>query len=192
MIYFTGDTHRDIDIHKLSSVNFNIPCTKDDYMVVLGDFGCVWDGSKSDAYWLDWLEDKPFTTLFIPGNHENYTLLREYTLEEWNGGCVRKIRPSVIMLERGYVFDLCDRSFFCMGGADSYDKQYRKEGISWWADEMPSDAEYGLAYDNLSKRNWTVDYVLTHCSKRKDHSILTDDPYSTNRLIDFLILSINA
>lgn len=37
-----------------------------------GDFGGVWNGSPEENYWLDWLEDKPFTTLFISGNHENY------------------------------------------------------------------------------------------------------------------------
>ena len=42
--------------------------TKDDYVIVLGDFG-IWDNSKRENYNLDWLEDRPFTTLFISGNH---------------------------------------------------------------------------------------------------------------------------
>lgn len=46
--------------------------TKQDYVIICGDFGGVWDGSKREKYWLDWLEDKPFTTLFVSGNHENY------------------------------------------------------------------------------------------------------------------------
>lgn len=47
--------------------------TKDDYVIICGDFGGVWDykiSSPSENYWLDWLNDKPFTTLFVDGNHE--------------------------------------------------------------------------------------------------------------------------
>lgn len=147
MIYFTGDIHGNIDIHKLKNKNFT--ATKDDYLIILGDFGCVWDGSKQDDYWLNWLEDKPYTVLFVPGNHENYDLLRSYPTEEWHGGIIRRIRPSVIMLERGYVFEIEGNTFFCMGGAVSIDKSYRKEGVSWWADEMPSTDEFNLAYKTL-------------------------------------------
>ena len=60
--------------------------TRDDYMIICGDFGGVWDGGKKEERNLDWLEDLPFTTLFISGNHENFDLLRKYPTEEWNGG----------------------------------------------------------------------------------------------------------
>ena len=55
---------------------------KEDYVVICGDFGGVWDvdrfkvqESPEEKNALDWLESKPFTTLFIPGNHENYDRL---------------------------------------------------------------------------------------------------------------------
>ena len=43
--------------------------TKDDYVIVLGDFG-IWRDSPQQRWYLNWLEEKHFTTLFIDGNHE--------------------------------------------------------------------------------------------------------------------------
>ena len=40
-------------------------------MIILGDFGVIRDykgPNGAEKYWLDWLEDKSFTTLFINGN----------------------------------------------------------------------------------------------------------------------------
>lgn len=165
-VFVTGDTHRDFDVQKLNSSLFRRQHTMllSDYVIILGDFGCVWDGGKTDSWWLDWHEAKPYTTLFIPGNHENYELLRSYPAEEWNGGIVRKIRPHVFMLERGEIFNIDGCSIFCMGGAQSHDMWNRIPGISWWKEEMPSDEEYEKAVHNLEKANWTVDYVLSHCA----------------------------
>lgn len=51
-----------------------------------------------------------------------------------------------------------------MGGAESHDKIYRKEGISWWPREMPSNDEYEEGLANLDKVNNQVDYILSHCA----------------------------
>ncbi len=50
--------------------------TKDDYMIVCGDFGGVWFGDKRDNAQLDELEQLPFTVLFVGGNHENYGVVQ--------------------------------------------------------------------------------------------------------------------
>ena len=69
-IYITGDTHIPIDINKLSTKVFKEQknLTKDDFLIVCGDFGGVWDGGKHDKYWLDWLQKKNFSTLYVAGN----------------------------------------------------------------------------------------------------------------------------
>ena len=79
--------------------------TKNDYMIACGDFGCVWNGDKSDDPQLDRLEALPFTVLFVDGNHENFDALKEYPVEQWHGGMVHKIRPHVIHLMRGQAFE---------------------------------------------------------------------------------------
>ena len=52
------------------------------------------------------LEEKPFTTLYVDGNHENFDRLYGYPIENWQGGKVHKIRPSVLHLMRGQVFEI--------------------------------------------------------------------------------------
>ena len=44
-IFVTGDTHGDYDWHKLTSKSFpeQKELTKDDYVIIVGDFGGVWD-----------------------------------------------------------------------------------------------------------------------------------------------------
>ncbi|MBR2045937.1 MAG: metallophosphoesterase [Agathobacter sp.] len=99
MIYITGDCHA--DFRKLNTENFleQKEMTKEDYVIICGDFGAVWmrdlEGEQ-EKWWMDWLENKPFTTLFVDGNHENFDRLYNYPVEEWMGGKVHKIRPSVI------------------------------------------------------------------------------------------------
>ncbi|WP_236421151.1 metallophosphoesterase family protein [Paenibacillus sp. JJ-223] len=168
-IYITGDIHGTISVNKrLNSKNFpqQKQLTKDDYVIILGDFGLIWNGSHEDEYWLKWLnKTKPFTTLFIDGNHENFDLLEEYPVEQWNGGMVHRINNSVIHLMRGQVFTIEEKKFFTFGGAASHDKEYRKEGKSWWSREMPSLEEYQEGLKNLERHNWKMDYILTHtCS----------------------------
>lgn len=53
MIYITGDTHIPIDINKLSVKNFpeQKNMTKDDFVIICGDFGGVWEkDSAEDKY----------------------------------------------------------------------------------------------------------------------------------------------
>jgi hypothetical protein len=47
--------------------------------------------------------------------------LNAYPVEEWHGGKVHKIRPSVIHLMRGQVYELQGKKFFTFGGAQSHD-----------------------------------------------------------------------
>lgn len=71
-----------------------------------------------------------------------------------------------------------------MGGAKSHDIEYRKEGISWWREELPNDLEYNNALNNLSKYNYSVDYIVTHCTGKNiinTMKLIYDD----NRLTNF-------
>lgn len=123
MIFITGDIHA--DPRRFSSKNFPTgkELTKDDYVIILGDFGLVWDQEESEyeEYWLNWLDNKPWTTLFIAGNHENFDRLEKFPIERWNGGRVSKIRPSILYLQYGDVFELEGKRFLSLGGARSHD-----------------------------------------------------------------------
>ena len=172
MIYVTGDTHGKHDIGKLSIEAFPQQefLTRKDYVTIAGDFGMIFHGNTAEKQMLDYLQEKNFTTLFVDGNHENFRLLNSYPVEEWNGGKVHKIRPNVIHLMRGQVFNIDGKHIFTFGGATSIDKYCRTEGISWWPEELPSKEEEDEGLDNLDKAGWNVDYVITHGCPSAEHT----------------------
>lgn len=168
-IFITGDTHGDFRRLQPAVFHEQRNLTKDDCLIICGDFGGVWDGSDTEQRWLDWLEARPFTTLFVSGNHENYDLLHSYPISQWHGGLVQAIRPSVLHLMRGQLYDICGKRIFAMGGASSHDVRdgilepddpdyerkirqlnaanalFRVNHQSWWKEELPSEDEYRIA-----------------------------------------------
>jgi predicted phosphodiesterase len=166
MIYITGDIHGSHDIQKLNTTLFpeQKSLTKNDYVIILGDFGLTWDESEERKYWLNWLNDKNFTTLFIDGNHENFDSLYAYPIVEYLGGKTHKLMDSIYHLMRGEIFIINEMKFFAFGGGISIDKMYRIEGKSWWPQEIPNYAEIENGFVNLEKHDNTVDVVLTHAA----------------------------
>lgn len=187
MIFVTGDTHANLDIGKLSTRKFpeQKELTKEDFLIVCGDFGLVWDGSAREIYWQDWLSDKNFTTLWIDGNHENFDILYEFPLVEKFGGKVREIAPDIYHLDRGQVLTIDGQKIFVMGGARSHDREHRIEHISWWEQEMPTSAEMERAIEALDRCGWEVDYVITHCAPKSVQKMVCSW-YESDTLVSFL------
>lgn len=105
--------------------------------------------------------------LFVDGNHENFDLLETFPVEEWHGGKVHKIKPNIIHLMRGQVFEIDGKTIFTFGGATSIDKFMRREGLSWWKQELPTYEELDEGIANLKRYGNKVDYIITHsCSER--------------------------
>ena len=163
MIYLTGDTHIPLDISKLNTKNFpeQKNLTRDDYVIILGDFGLYWHEDKTYQYWRQWLQKKSFTILWIDGNHENHDWIDSMPISTWHGGKVHR-DGNIIHLMRGQVFDINGKKFFVMGGADSYDCAYRTHHVSWWPQERPSITDICQAEKTLRVVDGKVDYVLTH------------------------------
>lgn len=193
-IWITGDTHGDVS--RLNSVHFpqQKNMTKDDIVIICGDFGLIWDykgESSEEKYWLDWLDEKPFTTLFIDGNHECFPRLEALPTEIRYGAPVGVARPSVLHLKRGYVYDLHGIRTFAFGGASSHDvmdgivnldgrdehwkdtakewvargkRYFRINQVSWWPQEIEQDPSvYQRGLENLAKAGNSVDLIITHC-----------------------------
>ena len=142
-------------------------------------------------------------------NHENFDLLNAYPEQEWHGGRVHVVRPHVLHLMRGQVFDIGGLTWFTMGGAASHDiedgildpavpdferrywvmrrmnSRFRVLGHSWWPEEMPSEAEYAEAEANLERAGWCVDCILTHCAPTSIAQRLNQH-YQPDKLTDFL------
>ena len=211
MIYVTGDCHGDFRRFNTEIFPEQREMTKEDFVIVCGDFG-IWHDTKEERYWLDWLNDKPFTTLFVDGNHSNFDRLNsnEFETTDFHGGKVQKIRESILHLKRGYVFELCGKTFWAFGGASSHDiadgildranflsdpqfirtvkdwqkrgKQFRVNHVSWWKEEIPSEEEMAFGLQTLQRHNNKVDFIITHCCPQHIASVFSNGIYKADDL----------
>ena len=82
MIYVTGDTHGDL-------TRFKDPQLKKlkagDTLIICGDFGFLWNGSKKEKANLKKLLTAEYTICFIDGCHENFDMLEKFPESTWNG-----------------------------------------------------------------------------------------------------------
>lgn len=197
MIYYTGDLHGSYDIHKLSSQNFKEQkeLTKKDYLVIAGDFGLIWYHEahkffKEEDYWLNWLNNRNYTTLVVLGNHENYDIINseKFKLVSMFGDVVKQVRDSVFILQTGHIYNIDGIKTFAFGGGMSIDKHRRTEHISWWREEIPSYSEMKMGIDNLTKINNNVDVIISHATHRKMFESLNlfDIGKETDPLIPYL------
>ena len=180
-VFITGDVHSYIkDRFEFFANTTGKNLDKDDYVIICGDAGFIWYPTEPNPYmsesqmerWLeqedhnlDWLNNCPWTTLFVSGNHCNFDRLYKLPRKEWHGGMVRIVRDSVLLLERGNIFDICGKQFFAFGGASSHDirdgvleigdsrieewardpyKLFRINHVSWWRRELPTSEEMML------------------------------------------------
>lgn len=97
--------------------------TKEDYVIVLGEFGIT---NASDEWMqLDWLDEQPFTTLFLEANQSYAEYLERFFVKEWHGGKARYIRPSIICLQNGQSYEINGIKFEVFDGGirrDDFDE----------------------------------------------------------------------
>lgn len=187
MIYVIGDTHG--EYFKLDDVEKKAFLTKDDYVIVCGDFGFIFTNSKLEQRILDDLAKKEYTILFVDGNHECFPILNKYPVKEWNGGRIHRIRPNIIHLMRGQVFNIEDKTFFTFGGAFSTDRGFRRLNVSYWNEEVPNGEEIDEGRANLERVGNKVDYIITHTLPSSATRMLgyyIDDKTPDKHFTDFL------
>lgn len=213
MIFITGDCHSDFVRFNIENFPEQNKMTKDDCVIICGDFGGVWnvdEESKRESWWMDWLEERPFTTVFVDGNHENFDRLYGYPVERWKGGKVHRIRSSVIHLMRGQVFQIEGKKIFTFGGANSHDISggilepddpdfkakkkeldrrwlpYRINHVSWWAQELPSETEMKEGLNNLEANGNHVDFIVSHCCSSSTQALFGGGLFTPDVLTDYL------
>lgn len=163
MIYVTGDMHGDIS--RLRSKEAR-RLRKNDYLIICGDFGFIWDGSPKEKRILKWLGKRKYHVLFIEGTHDNLDLINTYPVKEWNGGLVHEISGKVRHLIRGGVFNLDGSKVFAFGGGESHDADLRGHDM-WWHEELPTPEVIAEARENLRRNDNKIDYIVTHQTSRK-------------------------
>lgn len=160
MIYITGDSHGERD--KINNLEIQLELTENDYLIIAGDFGFIFNNNYLEELILNELSTKPFKILFVDGNHECFPAICKYPIvEKWNGK-THKIRDNIYHLMRGQVFEIEGKKIFTMGGAYSVDRMFRKLNVSYWEEEIPNAAEMAEARSNLERHNYEVDYIITH------------------------------
>ena len=159
VIYITGDMHGEISRLRSRAAR---QLKKNDYLIVCGDFGFIWEDSAREKRLLSWLGKRKYHILFVEGTHDNLELINSYPEAEWNGGKVHEISGRLKHLVRGSVFELEGKKIFAFGGGESDDTELRVEDGRWWRDELPTPEVVEDARRNLARHENKVDYIVTH------------------------------
>lgn len=158
------------------------------YCIQLGDFGLIWSMVPDirENQKLDKISKKLISTnkeLFvILGNHENYPRYNDFPKIIKHGAICREVRPAIYAVERGEILSINGRTFLCIGGADSIDKNWRiryeiENGEKiWWEEERIEESDIENAMLNALERGNSVNFVLTHTPPR----YFTDKLFETN------------
>ena len=158
MIYITGDLHGD-ESRLYSREWFKLK--KGDILIILGDFGFLWNGSKEEKQVVEWLGKRPYTVCFLDGAHENFDMLKKCRKTMWKGGKVRRVSGNLYHLCRGQIFNVEGTTFFTFGSGENEELE-ASDPIKMRRGEMPTPAEMREGALNLEEKGWQVDYILTH------------------------------
>lgn len=166
-ILVTGDTHGTDTIRKLANQNVRRACDGGypTYVIIAGDFGLIWSTDPNDReeqHWLSWLESKPWETIVIPGNHENYDRILALPQENPLGDAMFRVNSKVWIARHGCIYTIEGWRIFTFGGARSVDRAYRHEGTSWWSGEIPTREDFDRAQGVLAANRGAVDFVVSH------------------------------
>lgn len=161
--------------------------TKEDIVVIMGDAGFVWDGSETDKYWQDFLDKKPWTTFCVLGNHEAYPLIEKLPIVDFHGTLARKVNDSIYYAISGEVYNLCGKKCLVVNGADSHDKVFRKEGISWWEQERITQDDINKALISLAQHGDEVDFIFSHTGGTEVNRMLGFKPTHSDFMLDLVL-----
>ena len=113
-------------------------------IIQVGDFG--WEPSSLKGY-----IESPFPIYAIEGNHEYFPMLEGIMN-------VKEVRSNLFYVPRGTVMEIDGYKIGFMGGGESLDKAWRREGFSWWPRERVMAHDVG----QFLKYNKKVDLLVTH------------------------------
>ena len=159
MIYITGDKHGDISYFKRKQMK---KIKKGDFVIITGDFGFFWDGSRAEKENLEYLKSLPYNILFIDGTHENFDKLEKYPIVPYFGAKARKIADNIYHLLRGQIYIIEKKGIFTFGGGVSRDLQKMLDINMWFERELPSKEEFEEGVKQLNAYGSKIDYIITH------------------------------
>lgn len=156
MIWVTGDKHGQLDALELPGYN---KIKKKDTLLICGDFGFVWDGSKAEKKALKALSKRKYTIAFVEGCNENYEMLEQYPEVDFCGGRARQVDKNIFQLERGGLYEIEGKKILSFGGGSVDPMTSEMEFV----DKIePNDKQIDLAIENIKIANGQLDLIITH------------------------------
>jgi len=156
MIFYAGDIHGNAIAAK--SIDERAAEAGVDIVVQVGDFGMYFLGPKKPCPLATYFEERESgpTWYTCGGNHDNWPLWDSMPSEDG----LTKIAKDCLYVHRGQSLELDGKKHLFFGGAESIDKDRRVDGVSWWAEETPTVAQFSDFFDALE--TYKPEVVVTH------------------------------
>lgn len=149
MIYALGDIHG--TMAKLKWMRqFLQP---EDIVIQVGDFGFYND--VLNEFHNTFPKGYTCKLYAIAGNHEDYSLI-----DSWSKTDITDVGGNLFHVPRGYVMEYMGKRMGFIGGAESIDRAWRKEGYDWFPQERITREDADLLYKNAGKKR--LDYLFSH------------------------------
>ena len=131
----------------------------------VGDFG-LWPGSGGKKYLRvvnGTCEEADMRLFIVLGNHEDYDRVKLMRTDA-EGWLYLKDYPLLRFATRGHTWvDASGTRFAALGGAGSIDRNIRRPGVSWWADEELTEEDCSRLVGGVQGEGWPrVDVMITH------------------------------
>lgn len=154
-----GDWHGNLEF-AVRALDYVYTTEHVDLYFHVGDFG-FWPADNEES-WLPMylpglerlLEAQAKTFIFVDGNHEHFTWLETFPLDEHG---LRKISDHIYHLPRGTAILVGGKKIVGLGGARSTDRKFRIKDYSWFENEVITRADLEKALNNK-----TADILITH------------------------------
>lgn len=144
------------DVHgEFGRLNTIINRKRPSIILQCGDFAFHWEFISD--YNVGKIKAKNTKVYYCLGNHENMIFAKS---SDYPPGSITEVDTNVFLCAFGSVLTLPDgRNVLFCGGADSIDKGYRKEYVSWWSNETIQPFEFKALPDPVTIK---IDIVISH------------------------------
>lgn len=196
-VLLSGDLHgKPIERFSFSKYPYLRELNKNDIVFILGDFGLPWGvenpareqcWKQEDLYYLNWLSEKPWTTIALAGNHDDRCAISAMPEVELFGGIAKQMLTdgrkynNIYYVENPTAMKIDGVKYLLIPGARSHDisdgildpgdpriarwrhsdKMFRIRDYEWWDDEPVDIAATTELLWTLGE-DYIPDYILTH------------------------------
>lgn len=154
MIIYAGDIHG--RLHAIKAIDSYAIQNNIQNVIQVGDFAIHWNTESCPiAEYFNTRETGP-TWWTCGGNHDNWP----HWFSLHSEGNLTELAKNCFYVHRGTTVEIDSRLHLFLGGAESIDRHYRVDGVSWWREETPTKEEFERFFLSLEAEKPEV--VVTH------------------------------